>query len=93
MTSSTSEKQYRVILVSPSGPQADTRGSSGNLDSGCWKSPVDIDDADLTFDGKPLNLLHEENQRGWMLEHHVFEDEHVRGRRRKIDESRRGEVS
>ena len=84
------DKQHRIVLVSPSGPQADARG---NPDPGYWKSPVTIDDADLTFDGKPLNLLHEENQRGWMLEHHVFEDGHVRGRRRKVDERRREEVS
>jgi len=27
-----------------------------------WQSPTAIDDNDLMFDGKPLNLLHEENQ-------------------------------
>ena len=91
MSSSLTEKQYCVLLVSPSGPQADAR--SNNPDAGFWKTPVDIDDADLTFDGKPLNLLHEENQSRWMLEHHVFGDggdgESARGRRREIDYSRR----
>jgi hypothetical protein len=91
MSSSPTEKQYRVVSVSPSGPQADARDS--NMDPGFWKTPVDIDDADLTFDGKPLNLLHEENQSRWMFEHHVVgyggDGESARGRRREIDYSRR----
>jgi hypothetical protein len=88
--SSPTEKQYR-LLNATSSPQADSRV---NLDPGVWKTPVTIDDADLTFDGKPLNLLHEENKSRWMLEHHVFEESNSpRGRRRKIDDSRRGEVS
>lgn len=89
MTSAT-EKHYHVLLVSPpSGSQTDAHA---NLDPGFWKTPVDIDDADLTLDGKPLNLLHEENQNRWMVEHHVFEsrdEDDMRGRRR----DRMGEVS
>ncbi|PBP18383.1 hypothetical protein BUE80_DR010919 [Diplocarpon rosae] len=27
-----------------------------------WKEPYTIDDEDLTFDGKPLNMLYEENR-------------------------------
>ena len=27
-----------------------------------WKLPYSIDDSDLTFDGKPLNMLYEENR-------------------------------
>jgi hypothetical protein len=34
-----------------------------------WQEPYTIDDADLMFDGKPLNLLYEENK--WQAEHHV----------------------
>lgn len=34
-----------------------------------WKEPYTIDDADLMFDGKPLNMLYEENR--WQAEHHV----------------------
>jgi hypothetical protein len=38
-----------------------------------WKLPYSIEDEDLTFDGKPLNLLYEENR------HHVMDErrEHV----------------
>ena len=54
--------------------------SRADLDPGSWKVPVKIDDTDLTFDGKPLNLLYEENQRNWMVKHHVFEDHSERGR-------------
>jgi hypothetical protein len=32
-----------------------------------WKLPYTIDDSDLTFDGKPLNMLYEENR--WKAEH------------------------
>jgi len=34
-----------------------------------WKLPYSIDDSDLTFDGKPLNLLYEENKNRWRAEH------------------------
>jgi hypothetical protein len=54
--------------------------SRADLDPGSWKVPVKIDDTDLTFDGKPLNLLYEENQRNWIAKHHVFEDHRERGR-------------
>lgn len=43
-----------------------------------WKLPYSIDDADLTFDGKPLNMLYEENR--YVAEgHHVSKDSHVSG--------------
>jgi hypothetical protein len=32
-----------------------------------WQKPFSIDDADLMFDGKPLNMLYEENR--WMAGH------------------------
>ena len=41
-----------------------------------WKEPYTIDDADLMFDGKPLNMLYEENR--WQAEHHVvYSDQFV----------------
>jgi len=45
-----------------------------DLNAESWKLPYSIDDSDLTFDGKPLNLLYEENR--WMAEHdrHVDDD-------------------
>lgn len=68
--------------------------SIDDIAPGSWKSPVHIDDADLTFDGKPLNLLHEENQSRWVLEQSEAAGESTRGRRREVDYSRRkGDVS
>ncbi|EKD14056.1 uncharacterized protein L3040_007941 [Drepanopeziza brunnea f. sp. 'multigermtubi'] len=47
-----------------------------------WKEPYTIDDADLMFDGKPLNLLYEENR--YQAEHHyVAFSETSRGRSRQ----------
>ncbi|KAG4420428.1 hypothetical protein IFR04_006444 [Cadophora malorum] len=47
-----------------------------------WKEPYTIDDADLMFDGKPLNMLYEENR--WQAEHHVvYSDQFSRGRSRQ----------
>jgi hypothetical protein len=40
-----------------------------DLDAESWKLPYSIDDSDLQFDGKPLNMLYEENK--WKAEHHV----------------------
>ncbi|CAL3963463.1 unnamed protein product [Diplocarpon coronariae] len=45
-----------------------------------WKEPYTIDDADLTFDGKPLNMLYEENR--CQAEHRV-RAESSRGRSRQ----------
>ena len=38
-----------------------------DLHTQSWKLPYAIDDSDLTFDGKPLNMLYEENK--WRAEH------------------------
>ncbi|KAF4634891.1 hypothetical protein G7Y89_g3205 [Cudoniella acicularis] len=38
-----------------------------DLNAESWKLPYSIDDSDLTFDGKPLNMLYEENK--WQAEH------------------------
>lgn len=40
-----------------------------DLSAESWKLPYSIDDSDLTFDGKPLNMLYEENR--YQAEHHV----------------------
>jgi len=88
--SSASEKQYHIWLIAGADPHWD----NNSLDSGSWKTPVDIDDADLTFDGKPLNLLHEENKSRWMVEHHIYEqkiereEDDGRGRAKKVEERR-----
>ncbi|KAK0103747.1 hypothetical protein ONS95_005753 [Cadophora gregata] len=62
-----------------------TTSSSKNTDlhaQELWKEPYTIDDADLMFDGKPLNMLYEENR--WQAEHHVvYNDQFSRGRSRQ----------
>jgi len=90
--SSTSEKQFHILLISSAEPHS---CSDNKLESGFWKMPVDIDDADLTLDGKPLNLLHEENKSRWMIEHHIYEQRKVeredsigRGRAKKVEDRR-----
>jgi len=57
-------KQYLLItnVVAKTDAEIDLHAES-------WKLPYSIDDSDLTFDGKPLNMLYEENR--WMAEHHV----------------------
>jgi len=57
-------KQYYLItnVVAKTDAEVDLNAES-------WKLPYSIDDSDLMFDGKPLNLLYEENR--WMAEHHV----------------------
>lgn len=43
-----------------------------------WKTSYEVDDADLVFDGKPLNMLYEENR--WA---NAREASERRGRSRK----------
>jgi len=62
-----------------------TKASDSEIDlhAESWKLPYSIDDSELTFDGKPLNLLYEENRS--MAEYHVNHEarEHkARGRTR-----------
>ncbi|KAK2629819.1 hypothetical protein QTJ16_000639 [Diplocarpon rosae] len=45
-----------------------------------WKEPYTIDDEDLTFDGKPLNMLYEENRHH---AEHLVMAESSRGRSRQ----------
>jgi hypothetical protein len=64
MHHSASEKQYLLItnVVASNATDAEII----DLQAESWKLPYSIDDGDLTFDGKPLNLLYEENR--WMAE-------------------------
>jgi hypothetical protein len=64
--STQAEKQYYLITNVSSYSYAD---KEIDLNAESWKLPYSIDDSDLTFDGKPLNLLYEENR--WKAEHHV----------------------
>ncbi|KAE8443911.1 hypothetical protein EG329_001221 [Mollisiaceae sp. DMI_Dod_QoI] len=69
LSSSGSQKQYYLITNTP--VRATTEAAEIDLLAESWKLPYSIDDSDLTFDGKPLNMLYEENR--WRAEHHVSE--------------------
>ncbi|KAH8796130.1 hypothetical protein F5882DRAFT_255013, partial [Hyaloscypha sp. PMI_1271] len=67
MASQNSDKQYYLIT----GVRTSSNSSSSSsckeerevdLHAQSWKLPYSIDDKDLMFDGKPLNLLYEENR-------------------------------
>jgi len=73
-----SDKQYYLITNVQSSTTTDREI---DLHAESWKLPYTIDDSDLTFDGKPLNMLYEENR--WMAEHHVSDS-------RDSHETRRG---
>ncbi|PMD26352.1 hypothetical protein NA56DRAFT_563732 [Hyaloscypha hepaticicola] len=74
MSSQGSDKQYYLITNVHS---STTHSSDKQIDlhAQSWKLPYSIDDKDLMFDGKPLNLLYEENR--YMAEHRVSSREHV----------------
>ena len=65
-SSATQHKDYLLITNVVTHQPAD---AEIDLNAETWKLPYTIDDSDLTFDGKPLNMLYEENR--WMAEHHV----------------------
>ncbi|KAG9242565.1 hypothetical protein BJ878DRAFT_544134 [Calycina marina] len=58
---STQTQQYQYQYQTHPSTSSNTSNTS-NTQSVYWQAPVMIDDSDLTFDGKPLNLLYEENQ-------------------------------
>lgn len=60
------EKQYYIISDSKTNNE---KAIDLQHSQEFWKEPYTIDDADLMFDGKPLNMLYEENR--WQAEHHV----------------------
>jgi hypothetical protein len=49
-----------------------------DLHADSWELPYHIDDADLTFDGKPLNMLYEENR--YHAEHVTGSCDHYSGK-------------
>jgi len=63
--SASAGKQY--YLITNVGTTTTSKADSEiDLHAESWKLPYSIDDSDLTFDGKPLNMLHEENR--WVAE-------------------------
>ncbi|KAH7397569.1 hypothetical protein BKA64DRAFT_41424 [Cadophora sp. MPI-SDFR-AT-0126] len=77
------QKYYLVIDDNHQHAKSSTSNKSTDLQAQeLWKEPYTIDDADLMFDGKPLNMLYEENR--WQAEHHVvYSDQFSRGRSRQ----------
>lgn len=63
-SSSSQHKDYILITNVVTRQPAD---AEIDLSAQSWKLPYSIDDSDLTFDGKPLNMLYEENR--WKAEH------------------------
>ncbi|CAG8957996.1 hypothetical protein HYALB_00002455 [Hymenoscyphus albidus] len=64
-TQYTNQQQYYLITnVTSTYHQQQTSREEFDLKSSntSWKLPYTIDDEDLTFDGKPLNMLYEENR-------------------------------
>jgi len=64
-TSSAHKQYYLITNVQASSSSSTTTTTSKDeidLHSESWKLPYSIDDEDLTFDGKPLNMLYEENR-------------------------------
>lgn len=59
---SSAHKQYYLITNVQSSNSNTTSKDEIDLHSESWKLPYSIDDEDLTFDGKPLNMLYEENR-------------------------------
>ncbi|KAG4034995.1 hypothetical protein MFRU_002g03440 [Monilinia fructicola] len=65
-TSNADGKQYFLITNVTTTSNANTEF---DLQAEAWRFPYSIDDSDLTFDGTPLNMLHEENR--YLAEGHV----------------------
>lgn len=55
------------IINTMSKPQKTTNDAEVDMKAESWKLPYSIEDKDLQFNGKPLNLLYEENR--WTAEH------------------------
>jgi hypothetical protein len=69
-----SDKQYYLITNVHSNTHS-SNDRAIDLHAQSWKLPYSIDDKDLMFDGKPLNMLYEENR--YMAEHRGSSREHV----------------
>jgi hypothetical protein len=65
--SSSTHKDYILIT----GVTRQPTEAEIDLNAQSWRLPYSIDDSDLTFDGKPLNMLYEENR--WKAEHQMSE--------------------
>ncbi|EHK97031.1 hypothetical protein GLAREA_07343 [Glarea lozoyensis ATCC 20868] len=65
-SSTTSSQQYYQDTYQPSYYSNDSTSyitqKESDMSGGSWQMPYSIDDADLMFDGKPLNMLYEENR-------------------------------
>jgi hypothetical protein len=75
MASQSSDKQYYLITNVHSSSSSSGTDREIDLHAQSWKLPYTIDDKDLMFDGKPLNLLYEENR--YAVEHRQGSREHV----------------
>ncbi|CZS97488.1 uncharacterized protein RAG0_06550 [Rhynchosporium agropyri] len=74
------EKQKYYLTTADSQKTSSTKSAQQGQEF--WIEPYTIDDTDLMFDGKPLNLLYEENR--WQAEHHVvYYEQPTRGRSRQ----------
>jgi hypothetical protein len=67
-TSTTSSQQYYQDIHHPSYYSNSNHNTTytsqkeSEMAAGSWEMPYSIDDSDLMFDGKPLNMLYEENR-------------------------------
>lgn len=77
--SASAQKQYYLITNVQN--TNSSKDKEIDLHSQSWELPYTIDDSDLTFDGKPLNMLYEENR--WVAEHETRDARKARGRSRK----------
>jgi len=87
---SATQNQYYLITNVHCSPNNNSNNSSTSsstkekeidLRAASWKLPYSIDDSDLTFDGKPLNMLYEENK--WKAEHSSASRDEKRGRTKR----------
>jgi hypothetical protein len=87
-TSHTNSPRYYLITnISPNTLLSSPTEHEIDLHAESWKLPYSIDDSDLMFDGKPLNMLYEENR--WMAEH-VSDCGEEKARRSGKDDKSRG---
>jgi hypothetical protein len=70
-----SDRQY-YLITNVHSTTTSSNDREIDLHAQSWQLPYEVDDKDLMFDGKPLNMLYEENR--YMAEHHVSQTrEHV----------------
>jgi hypothetical protein len=68
MASQNSDRQY-YLITNVNSTTSSSKDREIDLHAQSWKLPYEVDDKDLMFDGKPLNMLYEENRH--MAECHV----------------------